>query len=304
MELGHVSLRDGRRVDVSTAGDPNGPAVLLQHGMPQCRLVAAHAVDAATSSGVRLLSLSRPGFGHSTPASPSLAACGRDAVEVAAALGAERFAVLGISFGAPFAAATAAVAPDRVTALGIVGGIGPWRQLDADDPGLAEELEFMALDDQGGTDDALAAYRDYMANVFDDMLRAEKDEVLMDAFDALAGPDGDTPPEDLTDLPSGWRGLFARDIREALTTYDGIAHDNVATGRTWDFDPAAIEQPTFLWCGEHDDPSLKHAHWWQAQIPHAQLSIRPGRGHGGSYLLYWADMFNTLAAASTRDPST
>ena len=35
MELGHVTLRDGRRVDTCAGGDPEGPAVLLQHGMPR-----------------------------------------------------------------------------------------------------------------------------------------------------------------------------------------------------------------------------------------------------------------------------
>ena len=73
---------------------------------------------------------------------------------------------------------------------------------------------------------------------------------------------------------------------------------HIAVGRTWDFDPASIEQPTFLWYGEPDALPIKHARWWQDRIPQAQLSLRPGRGHGGAYLLHWADMFNALTAAS------
>jgi pimeloyl-ACP methyl ester carboxylesterase len=246
MELAHVTLSDGRRVDTCTGGDPNGLAVLLQHGMPQSRLAAAHVDEGACAAGVRLLSLSRPGFGHSSPASPSLASCGRDAVEVAAALGAETFAVLGISFGAPFAAATATADPKRVTALGICVGMGPWRLLDADDPDLAAELEILARDKQGRTAEALAAYREFMAGVFDEMLSLRSNGDLMDAFDAMATPDG-TPVEDPSAFPPEWRDRFARDVREALTTYDGIAHDNIATGRDWDIDPTTIRQPTFLW---------------------------------------------------------
>ena len=89
------------------------------------------------------------------------------------------------------------------------------------------------------------------------------------------------------------RARFARDIRESLTTYDGIAHDNVAAGRRWDFDATAIRQPTFLWYGELDS-LINHAHWWQQQIPRARLTIRKGSGHGSSYLLHWADMFRSL----------
>ena len=160
MELGHVTLSDGRRVDTYVGGDPDGPAVLLQHGMPQCRMAAAHVEDGACEAGVRLLALSRLGFGQSSWAKPSLASCGRDALAVAAALGVDTFAVLGISFGGPFAAGTAVADPERVTALGICVGIGPWRILDTDDPDLAAELDILDLDDQGRTDEAVEAYRE------------------------------------------------------------------------------------------------------------------------------------------------
>jgi pimeloyl-ACP methyl ester carboxylesterase len=297
MQLGHVTLSDGRRVDTYTGGNPDGPAVLLQHGMPQCRLAAAHVEGGAAEAGVRLLALSRPGFGQSTIAPPNLAACGHDAVEVAAALGAETFAVLGISFGAPFAAATALADPERVTALGICVGMGPWRILDIDDPDLAPELDILALDDQGRTDEALAAYRELMAAVFADILGHETNEELMSAFDALATPDG-APPEDPSTFPPEWRDRFARDIREALTTYDGIAHDNIATGRAWDIDPTTIRQPTHLWYGAEDHLlPIEHGRWWRTQIPHAELTIRPGTGHGGTYFVHSADMFRTLTSA-------
>lgn len=298
MDLGHVTLRDGRRVDTCTGGDPTGPAVLLQHGMPGSRLTAVHADEAARECGVRLLSLSRPGFGRSSPSPPSLAGCGRDAVEVAAALDADEFAVLGISFGAPFAAATAVMAGDRVTALGIVVGMGPWRELEPmDDPELAKEREILELDDKGRTEEALTAYRGLAATWFDDLRRKESDEELMQAFDAMTSPDDGTPGEDLEDLGPEMRIRFARDIRESLTSYDGIGHDNIAAGRTWDIDLTTVRQPTFLWYGELDRLlSIDHAHWWQTQIPHAQLTIREGRGHGGAFLRHWADMFRELTA--------
>ncbi|MBD3925639.1 alpha/beta hydrolase [Nocardioides cavernae] len=298
MELGHVTLSDGRRVDTYVGGDPNGPAVLVQHGMPQCRLVATHLDDGAREAGVRLLALSRPGFGQSSWAEPSLASCGRDALDVATALGADTFAVLGISFGGPFAAATAAADPERVSALGICVGIGPWRILDADDPDLVAELDILALDDAGRTDEAVEAYRELMAGVFDDMLAKESDEELMVAFDAMVSPDGKRDV-DWDAFPPQWRERFARDVREALTTYDGMAHDNIAAGRNWDIDLTTIHQPTFLWYGADDDLlPLKHGLWWEAQLPQAQLTVRPRTGHGGAYFIHSEDMSRTLTAAS------
>lgn len=295
MDLGHVILSDGRRVDTCAGGVPDGPAVLIQHGMPQSRLIAAHADEAARECGIRLLSLSRPGYGRSSPSPPSLAGCGRDAVEVAAALGASEFAVLGVSFGAPFAAATAAIGSDRVISLGIVAGSGPWRELEPmDDPELTKEREILELDDQGRTAEAVSAYRALAAIWFDDLRAQETDEELMLAFDAMTAADDGTHDEDLGYLDPQMRTRFARDIRESLTTYDGIGHDNISTGRSWDFDMTVIRQPTFLWYGELDSALIGHAHWWQEQIPHAHLTLREGSGHGSSYLLHWADMFRSL----------
>jgi pimeloyl-ACP methyl ester carboxylesterase len=295
MQLDHVTLRDGRRVDAAQGGDADGYPVLLQHGLPGSRLTAAHAEEAARECGVRLVSLSRPGFGHSTPATPSLAGRGQDAIEVVTALGIDRFAVLGTSGGAPAAAATAVVGGDRVTALGIAVGIGPWNELEpADHPGLAPERAIVETYDRGQTEEALAAYRRLCASWFDDMLSRESDEELMAVFDALvAAEDGES--EDVTYMTPAMRHLFAQDLREALLTYDGIALDNLTVGRPWDVDVGSITQPTFLWFGERDHlVSDVHLPWWRQQIPHARLTIREGQGHGSAYLEHWEDMLRDL----------
>jgi pimeloyl-ACP methyl ester carboxylesterase len=299
MELSHVVLDDGRRVDVATAGDPDGAPVLLQHGLPQSRLVAAHADDDARACGVRLLSLSRPGFGGSSRANPSLAERGDDAVEVAARLGADRFAVLGISFGGPAAAATAVRGGERVSALGLAVAMGPWLVIDddEDDPELAEDRRIISrFVADGDLDAAMAAYHGMGHTAFDDLLTHQDDEALMQAFDTL-GQAEDEPPEDVSWMTPEMRRRFARDIRESLTTYDGLALDNITAGREWDIDPQAIRQPTFLWYGDADTLlSIDHAHWWKAQVPHARLTIHEGQGHGDAYLTRWPEMLDELAA--------
>ena len=296
MELGQVILRDGRRVDTFTGGDPDGPAVLLQHGMPGSRLTAAFADEAALRSGVRVLSLSRPGFGGSSSAPPGLALRGRDALEVATELGVEEFAVLGISFGGPFAAATATAGRGRVAALGIVAGVGPWRELDD----FPEERQIMELDDEGRHEEALAAYRTLAGTWFDGLRATKTDEELLQAMDAVAGAtatdDGSPDPDaELMQNPE-IRRLLARDIRESLTTVEGVCLDNISAGRVWDVDVETIRKPTFLWYGELDHALTRHGNWWKSRIAHAHLTIRPGCGHLGSILQNWPDMLRALTA--------
>jgi pimeloyl-ACP methyl ester carboxylesterase len=296
MQLDHLTLRDGRRVDIATGGDVRGFPVLLQHGLPGSRLTAAHAEDAALECGVRLLSLSRPGFGRSDPATPSLAGRGHDAVEVVTALAIDRFAVLGTSGGAPAAAATAVVGGERVTALGIAVGVGPWNELEpADDPGLAPEREIIAAYDRGDSEQAVEAYRRLAATWFDDMLGRQSDEELMTVFDALVAGEGAGADEDLSYMTPRMRQRFAQDLREALVTYDGIALDNLTVGRRWDVDVGTVRQPTYLWSGDRDTlVSDVHRRWWQQRIPHARLTVREGAGHGSAYLAHWQDMLRDL----------
>ena len=58
-----------------------------------------------------------------------------DVRELADALGIERFAVIGISGGGPYAAACAWGLPGRITRAGIISGVAP-----PDGPGLASGL--------------------------------------------------------------------------------------------------------------------------------------------------------------------
>ena len=78
-------------------------------------------------SGVRLIAIDRPGMGLSAfQPRRSFVDWPDDVVEVAATLGLDRFAVLGISGGGPYAAACAWKLADRLTGAGIVSSLAPF----------------------------------------------------------------------------------------------------------------------------------------------------------------------------------
>ena len=110
-----------------------GAPMIMHPGTPETRVMGMWGHDAAVAAGVRLFALNRPGYGGSTSSTePSLLATGRDTAAMAASLGLDEYAVFGLSGGGPFAVATAVADPGRVRALGVVGGIGPWRLIDDD----------------------------------------------------------------------------------------------------------------------------------------------------------------------------
>lgn len=121
-----VTLLDGRRLGYAEYGDPGGMPIFGLHGTPGSRFMFRLAHEAAQSLRIRLLAPERPGFGISSYLRARDLACyAADLANFADALGVERFAVAGVSGGAPYAAACAAILGDRVTALGLISPIGP-----------------------------------------------------------------------------------------------------------------------------------------------------------------------------------
>jgi pimeloyl-ACP methyl ester carboxylesterase len=120
-----VTLPDGRGLGYAEYGPAEGPPVLYFHGWPSSRLEPA----ILGTSGIRIISVDRPGYGLSDAVSGrrnrKLADWPRDIRILLKALSISRFALFGMSGGAPYAAMVAAAMPDQVAALALVSGLGP-----------------------------------------------------------------------------------------------------------------------------------------------------------------------------------
>ena len=121
-----VTLKSGRRFGVAQFGDPDGLPVIALHGAPASRLMFDVANEHARATGLRLIAFDRPGYGLSPlDYGASLSSRTETFAELPEALGLDRFALLGISGGAPYAVALAARLGGKVTALGLVSPLGP-----------------------------------------------------------------------------------------------------------------------------------------------------------------------------------
>lgn len=124
-----LRVADGRLLSYRVYGVPTGRPVYFFHGFPGCRIQAALVHGQALAAGVALVAFDRPGFGLSDPArAPTVDSIASDVFDLSESLGHRRFAVLGVSCGGPHALATARLIPHRVTAVGLLAGIGPMDQ--------------------------------------------------------------------------------------------------------------------------------------------------------------------------------
>lgn len=103
-----LGLSDGRTLAYVEFGDPDAPLVIHNHGGPSCRLEGRLLANGATSNGLRLVAVDRPGLGQSSPQrNRSYEGWCADLVAIADALGYPEFGVSGWSEGGPWPIAAA-----------------------------------------------------------------------------------------------------------------------------------------------------------------------------------------------------
>jgi pimeloyl-ACP methyl ester carboxylesterase len=222
-------------VTVDDVGDPAGTPVLYLHGGGDSRLSRHPDDSVAEALGVRLLAADRCG-----PAvrGRTLRTCAEDVV---AALPVDRFAVVGWSAGGPHALAVAAVAPERVTRVALVGSMPP-------PDGVAQ----LPRDVQG-------------------VMRLARLSPRIAARGLEAWGRRPTPPtgDAATDE------AYARGRVESFR--DGglwLARELAYLGRPWGFDLADVRAPVTLWWGERDTvcpPSIGRD--FEQRLPNATLRM-------------------------------
>lgn len=125
-----IDLPNGSHIAVDEYGDPAGTPVIFCHGWPSSRSMAELTDDAARELKIRIISPDRPGICESslTP--------GRRILDwppvvqtIAAHLGLDRFRVLAVSGGAPYAYVTGWALADQVAAVAVVSGAPPIAEL-------------------------------------------------------------------------------------------------------------------------------------------------------------------------------
>src|SRR6266851_4974162 len=100
-----VPLCDGRRLAFAALGPERGFPVLYLHGAIGAPLRPSPAFDAVVAEKrIRYVMVNRPGFGASDPKpGRTILDFATDVDQLADALGLDRFALIGVSAGGPYA---------------------------------------------------------------------------------------------------------------------------------------------------------------------------------------------------------
>jgi pimeloyl-ACP methyl ester carboxylesterase len=280
-----IRLTDGRRLSFAEYGVPDGKPILLFHGIPGSRLLRHPDDGIAKGLGVRLIVPDRPGMGGSDPQpGRTFLDWPADVLALAEALGLGRFAVVGISGGAPYAAACGARLAARLTAVGIFSGVGP---LDA--PGA---MKGMLPTNRMGYRVARRMPWAVWRRVFGLYYGGVREHPEKLARATRREPEADR------------RMLAQPGVREMLTEMfeeafrqgtEGPAWEGWLLARPWGFSLAEVGAPVYLWQGEADVVvTAAMGRYMAGEIPHCEGRFLEGEGHL-LWLARWEEVLAVVA---------
>lgn len=285
-----IQMRDGRRLQALEVGRSDGPPIFHCHGYGSSRFEVLMVQSAAEQLGVRLVSLDRPGIGRSDP-KPGyrLLDWPDDVVEVADQLGIERFAVEGLSGGAPFAWACAYTIPQRLTACGLISpATGPFLK-PAGSFALRSEVWMLV-------------HLPWLVRaLFRLSLRLSgSDEASLEKKLIRAGTRLGEADQQLLAIPEIRKAFAQATAESSQQAADASTKDGLVYSRPWGFQVEAITfEKLFLWQGEQDRVMPAAAARLLAQaLPHCTATFYPNEGHLSTFVNHAQDIWKALTVPS------
>ncbi|MGG1663107.1 alpha/beta fold hydrolase [Brevibacillus sp. NRS-1366] len=277
-----ITLSDGRKLSYAEYGQRDGEVVFEFHGTPGSRYqVDATRLESIAKEGpvpLRIIVPERPGYGLSDPkAGRTLADWCQDIEALSNELAVERFSIVGISGGGPFALACASRMPTRVRKIAVICGLGPIDVLGQE--GLSnEERTFF----QGP--EFTRMYITQLAN----KLNADPDWFTSYYLSNLPELDRELISDDL--IP-----VFKPYVIEAVRQEEGMVHDFIIFGQPWNIPLQKIRVPVAFWHSEADHSvPISHAEYLASLIPHAELHRIQNYDHTGSVLAAQPELYDFL----------
>lgn len=283
-----LTLQDGRMLGYAEFGDPAGHPVIYCHGFPASRFEAGLAHRAAIDANIRLLSFDRPGYGISDhKPDRTLLDWASDMEDVADYLGFERFSVIGVSGGAPYALACAYALPHRLASTAIVCGLAPTHEAKSRHDMMWTLRTGLFLGRK-----APRLLKWIYAGIISPLPRWQPKGATWLLNLTHAGADRDSLR--YTDL----KVTLAQSVREAFRQGPAAAIRDVELyARDWGFDLTAIDTRVDLWHGE-EDPTLpvSMGRSLAAMLPSCRAHFVVGEGHFSLPINYASEILRVLVA--------
>jgi pimeloyl-ACP methyl ester carboxylesterase len=286
-----VKLENGGTVALSEYGDPRGVPIFFCHGWPSSRTMAELAHDAALELGLRIISPDRPGIRDSSLQTerrlvdwPPLLTALADHLEI------DRFRILAISGGAPYAYASGWMMPERVEKIAVVSGAPPLDEWKERDGLLPIHRRMLALRE---TRPALLKALFHVARPFVSMKMPIRLRPLLLKF--LQPCDANVLRES-----RAFEVCFESARKAWRSSAAGVMVDAEIYATPWGFPLEEVRVPVALWHGTKDRTfAPRFAEHVAARLPACKLHLVEGAGHYSLPIRYIREVLADLIGGSS-----
>jgi len=278
-----LKLKDGRTLGYIDLGKKDAKPLFHFHGFPGSRLEAMLLADRAIIKSIRLICIDRPGMGLSDfKKNRTFLDWPDDVVELADALGIDKFAVEGISGGGPYAAACAYKIPERLTSCGIISGLA------SKDLEIEKKIKLFSVIRIFPWLFKLMIW--IQSRGMKDLEKAEKN--MKKALKKF--PEADRKILEDPQVLS----LFIKESAEAFRQGSkGAYHEGKIYARSWGFNLEDISPKlnVYIWHGDADkNVPIAMGRGMCKIIPNCEGKFYPGEGHYSTIFKYYEDIIDAL----------
>jgi pimeloyl-ACP methyl ester carboxylesterase len=283
-----VRLENGAVIAFEQYGDASGVPVIFCHGWPSSRTMARLTDEAARDLGIRIISPDRPGIsGSSLQPNRKLSDWPQVVERLANHLGIEKFRLLAISGGAPYAYATARAMPERVRAIAIISGAVPIVDL-VDRQGLLRLYRWMLALYQRSP--RLLRRLFLMAQPILSLRPPVRLRPLVLKMLMLQTCD----EESLRDS-AAFEAVFESQRRAWRESAEGVMIDAQIYAQPWGFPIEEVRVPVRLWHGKQDRAfSARLAEDIANRLPNCEARFVDGVGHYSLPIRYMRQILQDL----------
>jgi len=269
-----LTLVGGRVLGYAESGDPKGLPLFLFHGLNSSRLEVIIAHEAMLRAGIRCIGIDRPGMGLSDfQEDRTVLGFIEDVEALADHLNIDKFLLIAVSAGTPYALACTCKIPHRVISCGIISGVAPVYGCSMEE--MSKKSRFFISLAQNTP--WLITYLFWFLHGRRSQNKAKEDLFLASILSALNLTD-----KKLIALPGAKKSLIETFREGYRQGSKGVAYDGIlAFGKPWGFELEEIDfRPIHLWHGEKDRGiPTSMAKCMTKKLIGATLKIYPQEGH-------------------------
>jgi pimeloyl-ACP methyl ester carboxylesterase len=270
MQIFHLTLNDGRKIEIYATNTVSSKAVVLHHGTPSCALTWTDWLNDLESDGISAIAYSRAGYSTSDRAPGRKVIDVQDDIsQVLDHFGIDEFVSAGWSGGGPHALATAF--DPRCRGVVVLAGVGMYGVEDLDFlAGMGEdnEIEF------GAAVDGLETLEAWMLENGEGLRNATSEGFRQPGNSLFSEPDFQILQGDFAEV------MADASRQSAAVDFGGWVDDDIAFTLPWGFEVSDVNVPVHIWQGDQDlMVPAAHGAWLHKHLPMSELHFVPGEGH-------------------------